>query len=70
MTYKEEKNIRLTKYYTNNRKGDEKMRERRTVSLSGSLLFPDGWGLQMQEEYKKEEKVSRMKPEQELKHTK
>ncbi|WP_270182165.1 hypothetical protein [Alkalihalobacillus sp. CinArs1] len=46
------------------------MRERRTVSLSGSLLFPDGWGLQMQEEYKKEEKVSRMKPEQELKHTK
>ncbi|MCA0988324.1 hypothetical protein [Guptibacillus algicola] len=47
------------------------MRERRTVSLSGSLLFPDGWGLQMQvEENKKEEKIARIKHERELKHTK
>ncbi len=61
----------MTKYLTNNRKGDENMRERRTVSLSGSLLFPDGWGLQMQvEENKKEEKISRIKHEQELKHSK
>lgn len=43
------------------------MRERRTVSLSGSLLFPDGLGLQMQaEETKKEENNLRNKNEQGL----